>query len=105
MITDVEEANGTRALKSGFVWLGDERRRHPREEVDEVAYVSSSGASTRCRVLNISAEGAAIEVPNAAYIPQRFQLMTEKDRQLRKCRIVWLQQNRIGIAFEKENGD
>jgi hypothetical protein len=56
-------------------------------------------------VLNISAEGAAIEVPNAAYIPQRFQLMTEKDRQLRKCRIVWLQQNRIGIAFEKENGD
>jgi hypothetical protein len=70
----------------------------------EAAYVSSDGASTGCRVLNFSAEGAAIDVPNAAYIPQRFRLMTEKDRLIRKCRIVWIQQNRIGVAFETESG-
>jgi hypothetical protein len=56
-------------------------------------------------VLNISTEGAAIDVPNATFIPQRFQLMTEKDRLIRKCRVVWIQQNRIGVAFETESGD
>ena len=84
---------------------GVERRKQPRAEVDEAAYVSNRGASTRCRVLNISTEGAAIDVPNATFIPQRFQLMTEKDRLIRKCRVVWIQQNRIGVAFETESGD
>jgi len=87
------------------VWLGDERRKQLRAEVDEAAYVSSGGASTRCTVLNISTEGAAIDVPNAAFIPQRFQLMTEKDRLIHKCRVVWIRQNRIGVAFETESGD
>jgi hypothetical protein len=31
--------------------------------------------------------------------------MTEKDRLVRKCRVVWIQQNRIGVAFETESGD
>ena len=107
MTIDVKEkhkADRTAPLGSGSVWFGDERRRLPRVAVDEVAYVSSGGASTRCWVLNISEEGAAIDVPNAAYIPQRFRLMTEKDRIIRKCRVVWIQQNRIGVAFETESG-
>jgi PilZ domain len=87
------------------LWRGDERRKQHRAEVDEVAYISSGGASTRCRVLNISMEGAAIDVPNAAFIPQRFELMTEKDRLIRICRVVWIKQNRIGVAFETETGD
>ena len=107
MTIDLKEEPETdrgRVAKSRSNWFGDERRKHPRAEVDETAYVSSGGASTRCRVLNISAEGAAIDVPNAAYIPPRFQLMTEKDRLIRKCRVVWIQQNRIGVAFETESG-
>jgi hypothetical protein len=102
MTIDVKEKH--KADRIG-VRLGAERRKQQRAEVDEVAYVSSGGASTRCRVLNISTEGAAIDVPNAAFIPQRFQLMTEKDRLIRKCRVVWIQQNRIGVAFETESGD
>ena len=78
----------------------EERRRHPREDVDEPAYISSRGASTRCQVVNISAEGAAIEVPNPAFVPARFQLMTEKDRVIRNCRIVWVMKNRVGVIFE-----
>jgi hypothetical protein len=90
-----------RALVSGSsTWAGGERRKHPRAEVEAVAYISDGGASTRCRVLNISVEGAAIDVPNAAYVPDRFQLMIEKDRVVRNCRIVWVQKNRIGVAFE-----
>jgi hypothetical protein len=55
-------------------------------------------------VLNISAEGAAIDVANAAYIPDRFRLMTVNDRVVRNCRVVWIQRNRIGIVFEKQSG-
>jgi hypothetical protein len=78
----------------------EERRRGPRADVDEPAYISSHGSSTRCRVVNISAEGAAIDVPDPMFVPARFQLMTEKDRVVRDCRIVWTKQNRIGVIFE-----
>ena len=78
----------------------EERRRAPRADVDEPAYIASQGASTRCRLVNISADGAAIEVPDPAFIPARFQLMTERDRVVRACRVVWTRQNRIGVIFE-----
>jgi PilZ domain len=78
----------------------EERRRAPRTDVDEPAYVASHGASTRCRLVNISADGAAIEVPDPVFIPPRFQLMTERDRVVRDCRVVWTRQNRIGVIFE-----
>jgi hypothetical protein len=78
----------------------EERRRAPRADVDEPAYISSHGSSTRCRVVNISAEGAAIDVPDPVFVPIRFQLMTESDRVVRDCRIVWTKQNRIGVVFE-----
>ena len=76
-----------------------ERRRSPRTEINETAYISAAGSSTRCRVLNISAAGAALEIPEGSYIPERFQLMTETDRATRKCRIVWIMTNRVGIEF------
>ena len=78
----------------------EERRRGPRADVDEPAYISSHGSSTRCRVVNISAEGAAIDVPDPMFVPTRFQLMTEADRVIRDCRVVWTKQNRIGVIFE-----
>ncbi|HXO73391.1 MAG TPA: PilZ domain-containing protein [Bradyrhizobium sp.] len=78
----------------------EDRRRGPRADVDEPAYISSHGSSTRCQVVNISAEGAAIEVPDPLFVPTRFQLMTESDRVVRDCRIVWTKQNRIGVVFE-----
>jgi hypothetical protein len=77
----------------------DDRRRSDRAEVDEVAFISVAGSSTRCRVVNLSNAGAAIEVPDAAHIPNCFQLMMESDRSVRHCRIAWIKQNRIGVQF------
>jgi hypothetical protein len=77
-----------------------ERRKHPRSEIDEPAYISVAGSSTSCRVRNISADGAAIDVPNPAYIPDQFQLMTEKDRVIRNCHTIWIRGNRIGVQFK-----
>jgi hypothetical protein len=77
-----------------------ERRRSQRESVRQTAYISYMGSSTRCTVTNISADGAAIEVPDASYVPIRFQLMTEMDRVVRNCVVVWIKQNMVGIQFE-----
>ena len=81
--------------------LMEERRKTPRADVDEMAYISSSGSSTRCRIANMSEAGAALDVPDAAFIPNCFHLMTERDRIVRSCRIVWTKQNRIGVEFDR----
>ena len=61
------------------------------------------GSSTRCIITNISVEGAAIEVPDTSHIPIRFQLMTETDRIVRNCCVVWIKRNTLGIQFENTN--
>lgn len=54
----------------------------------------------RCTVLNISAEGCAIEVREPAFVPQRFRLVMANDASIvRECQIAWIQQNRIGVTF------
>ena len=79
----------------------EERRKSTRADVDEVAFISVAGSSTRCRIVNVSSDGAAVDVPDAAYIPNRFRLMTERDRLVRNCRIAWIKENRIGVEFER----
>ena len=53
----------------------------------------------RCRVRNISPEGAAIEVENPAFVPARFRLVMDNGAKVHECNIAWIQQNRIGVAF------
>lgn len=76
-----------------------ERRRHPRTDLNEPAYVSSGGSVMGCMVCNISADGAAIEVDNAAFVPSRFRLVMAGDHSVRDCEVVWIRANRIGISF------
>ncbi len=79
----------------------DDRRGSDRTEVDEVAFISVGGSSTRCRIVNLSENGAAVEVPDAAHIPGCFLLMRESDRSVRNCRIAWIKRNRIGVQFDE----
>lgn len=78
----------------------EERRRFPRTDVNAPAFVSLGGSVMRCTVLNISAEGCAIEVRESAFVPPRFRLVMADDPSLvRDCQIAWIQQNRIGLTF------
>jgi hypothetical protein len=77
----------------------EEKRKHPRTEINELAYVSSGGSVMSCVVRNISPEGAAIDVENPAFVPQRFRLVMAKDSSVRECSIAWIQKNRIGLTF------
>ena len=77
----------------------EEKRKHPRTEIREPAYVSLGGFVMSCMVRNISVEGAAIDVENPAFVPPRFRLVMAKDSSVRECRITWIQKNRIGLTF------
>ena len=77
----------------------EEKRKYPRSEINEPAYVSSGGSVMICTVRNISPEGAAIDVENPAFVPPRFQLVMTNGSSVRECRVVWIQRNRIGLTF------
>jgi hypothetical protein len=77
----------------------EEKRKHPRSEINEPAYVSAGGSVMSCVVRNISVEGAAIDVENPAFVPARFNLVMAKDASVRECSIAWIQKNRIGVSF------
>jgi hypothetical protein len=78
----------------------EEKRRHPRTDTDEPAFVSSGGSVMRCVVRNVSLEGAAIDVENAAFVPERFRLVMANDSSIvHECQVAWIQKNRIGLTF------
>jgi hypothetical protein len=78
----------------------EEKRKYPRSEINEPAYVSSGGSVMHCVVVNISPEGAAIDVENPAFVPQCFRLVMAKDSSIvHECRVAWIKQGRIGLTF------
>jgi hypothetical protein len=77
----------------------DEKRKHPRTEINQPGFVSSGGSVMSCIVLNISADGAAIDIENPAFVPARFRLVMANDSSVHECRVVWIQQKRIGVTF------
>lgn len=78
----------------------EERRRFPRTEVNEPAYISSGGSVMRCIVRNISFEGCAIEVDEPAFVPPQFRLVMANDASIvRNCQIAWIQNKWIGLTF------
>jgi hypothetical protein len=79
----------------------EEKRKYPRTEIEEPAFVSSGGSVMPCVVRNISPEGAAIDVDNPAFVPQQFRLVMAKDPSVvHECRVAWIQKNRIGLTFK-----
>jgi hypothetical protein len=77
----------------------DERRKEQRTDVDEVAYIAGDGSSLRCRVVNVSGQGATVELPAQRYMPPQFTLKLERTGTVRHCRLVWTSGNRIGVQF------
>jgi PilZ domain-containing protein len=81
--------------------LIEEKRKHQRTEINEPAYVSAGGSVMRCMVRNISPDGAAIDVDNPAFVPDQFRLVMASDSSTYDCRLVWIREKRIGVAFVK----
>jgi PilZ domain len=83
--------------------MADENRIAARHRVLKGGRILFGGGSIDCTVRNISETGAALEVTSPLGIPTEFTLETDGNK--RPCRVVWRKEKRIGIAFEKEDGD
>lgn len=75
-----------------------ERRKHSRTELNEPGYVSAGGSVMSCVIHNISLDGAAIDVDNPAFVPERFRLVMG-DHTVHECRVIWIRDKRMGLAF------
>ena len=53
-----------------------------------------------CLISNMSISGAALEITHSEDIPERFSLFFKADATRIPCRVVWRQDERIGVAFE-----
>jgi len=59
------------------------------------------GTTIDCTVRDLSLGGACLTVRSPAGIPNEFDLMLDRDKLTRHCRVAWRGADRIGVAFEK----
>jgi hypothetical protein len=76
-----------------------EKRAARRYRVLKGATIAFDGNGIPCTVRNLSSGGAAIDLAERAELPPSFMLMIESDQFIRRCRPVWSNERRIGVAF------
>ena len=62
---------------------------------------SNHTLSVDCKVLDVSLTGARLEVDGAVEIPQRFDLIFNRDGIKYPCQIIWSKDKLIGVKFEE----
>jgi hypothetical protein len=78
-----------------------ERRRHARVQAKEPARILFSSCSLlACKIRDVSAGGACLEVDIAAVVPDEFDLIPNNSDP-HACRVVWRIKDRIGVAFQE----
>jgi hypothetical protein len=70
-----------------------------RFRVTKAARIEDGGFKIDCRLYDLSTTGAAIEVENAAIIPENFTLVVPEDGLTLPCRVVRRSTFRIGVVF------
>ena len=77
-----------------------EKRAAPRHRVLKGGTIAFDGSGVACTVRNLSSSGAAIDVASGVRLPPSFMLVIEADRFIRRCRPVWSNDKRVGVAFD-----
>ncbi|HEY0849660.1 MAG TPA: PilZ domain-containing protein [Bradyrhizobium sp.] len=76
-----------------------EKREAQRFKVLKGGVVTVDGGSIPCTVRNMSSTGAAVDFDQRVDLPPTFTLLIERDHFARRCRSVWSNQRRVGMAF------
>ena len=74
-----------------------ENRGAQRRRVFKDGVIQSEGVGMKCTVRNISDTGALIVA--AQETADQFTLVIVSESLIRKCKVVWRDQNRMGVAF------
>jgi hypothetical protein len=71
-----------------------------RRRVFKGAVITFGVTGVDCIVRNMSNGGAALDIANAAMVPPTFKLAITADDFNARCRVVWNNGQRVGIAFD-----
>ena len=84
-----------------LAWTGVERRRVTRKTLEQTVMLSLAGevTITPCKMLNLSVLGACVRLKNTPILPTEFRLSFDDFRTSFDCRLVWRQEDRVGISF------
>jgi PilZ domain len=78
-----------------------EKRTAPRHRVLKQGTLAfGGGGGIDCMVRNISSSGARLDIATPVGLPPTFTLVIQTDQLMRRCRSVWGNDNRIGVAFD-----
>jgi hypothetical protein len=78
-----------------------EKRAAPRHRVLKHGTLAfGGGGGIDCMVRNISSSGARLDIATPVGLPSTFTLVIQTDQFMRRCRPVWSNDNRIGVAFD-----
>jgi hypothetical protein len=76
-----------------------EKRAAQRFRVLKGGVVAVEGGNIPCTVRNMSSSGAAVDFAQRVDLPPTFTLLIERDHFARRCRPVWSNERRVGMAF------
>jgi PilZ domain len=79
----------------------EERRQFPRYTVQKRARLlfSRDKPLLECTVFDLTSHGAGLQVALNLYAPKWFELSFDNFRSGRQCRLVWQQNDRLGVSF------
>ncbi|WP_279356818.1 PilZ domain-containing protein [Methylobacterium indicum] len=63
-------------------------------------FADSGSPALDCRILNMSAAGATLAVPDGVAVPETITLAIAGEFVMRRCRVVDRRRGRITVAFE-----
>ena len=76
----------------------NENRRAPRRRAFKDGVIQAKGLGTACTVRNLSDNGALLNA-EAAETPEHLTLVIVSEKLVRKCRVIWRDGNKMGVAF------
>jgi PilZ domain len=86
--------------------MTQEKRRARRQTLRHTAWLAvGPGELHDCKLSDISAVGARIDVDESVTLPDHFMLfLTNNGATRRACRVVWRNAQQIGVEFEPRLG-
>jgi PilZ domain len=79
----------------------EDRRRVQRTQVLKGAKMILNGRSSvlECTVRNLTNFGACLHLASPLCTPETFDLTFDSARSSRSCRVIWRNQNKLGVSF------
>lgn len=80
----------------------EDKRRLRRRGAVKAGLIAFGEKTLSCTVRNLNGSGAILTVASEVAVPKEFTLAFSPGAVRRECRIVWIKEKRIGVAFHSD---